>query len=140
MTLTKRHLTPVAWIILAAMTFVLGWHLKPANIIEPVRDQSHSTGTLLPTDEDLRRSDTESSQAATDANKSLTLTAERIAVIGDQLRRATDPIAKRQAFAKLIAGLTAENALEIREQIAHLKDDDPDFRDFHYAWGVHWHR
>jgi hypothetical protein len=135
MTLTKRHLTPVAWIVLAAMTFALGWHLKPVNIIEPVRDQSHSTGTLLPTDKDLRRSDTERSQAATDANKRLTLTSERIAVLGDQLRRATDPIAKRQAFADLIAGLTAENALEIREQIAHLKDDDPDFRDFHYAWG-----
>lgn len=59
----------------------------------------------------------------------------QIAAIGKRFRQATDPIESREAFAELIAGLTAENALEIREQIAHLNADDPNFRDFHYAWG-----
>lgn len=63
------------------------------------------------------------------------LNSSQISMLGERLRRATDPISKREAFAELLAGMTVENALEIREQIAHLKDHDPEFRDFHYAWG-----
>ena len=135
MTISKKYLAPIAWIALAAMTFALGWHLKPSHVIETVRDQVSATGTVLPSDEDRRRSATARGKGTADANKSRPLTSERIATLGERLRSATDPIAKREAFAELIAGLTVENALEIREQIAHLKDDDPDFRDFHYAWG-----
>ena len=135
MTIAKNYLAPIAWIAFSAIAFALGWHLKPAHVTETLHNESHASGTVLPTEEDRRRSNTARSQGTADTNKSRTLTSERIATLGDRLRRSTDPIAKREAFAELIAGLTAENALEIREQIAHLKDDDPDFRDFHYAWG-----
>jgi hypothetical protein len=63
------------------------------------------------------------------------LDSESIAALGHEFRTATDPLRKRELFAKLLAGLTAENALEIREQIAGLESNDPAFRDFHFAWG-----
>ena len=137
MTLKKNHLAPLAWTALSAMTFALGWHLKPAPVIGSAPTQRHAVEPMLPTDDLRRRSDSDTAgrEGTAGANKSRALTSERIATLGDRLRRATDPITKRQAFAELIAGLTAENALEIRKQIDHLKDDDPDFRDFHYAWG-----
>ena len=55
--------------------------------------------------------------------------------LGEEFRTALDPIDRRLAFSKLIAGMTADNALEIRKQIEHLPAQDAAFRDFHFAWG-----
>ena len=40
--------------------------------------------------------------------------------LGKRFRSAVDPIERRAAFMELLAGMTAENALEVRKQIAHL--------------------
>jgi hypothetical protein len=36
----------------------------------------------------------------------------------------------------MLEALTAENALIMREQIADMPADSPEFREFHYAWGA----
>lgn len=64
------------------------------------------------------------------------LTDETIAALGERFKTSTDPIQRRLAFARLLDGLTAENALLIREQLEHLDGDTSEFREFHYAWGA----
>lgn len=137
MTISRKHLAPIGWIAISATAFALGWHLKPTRVIELVRNQSHATapGTLLPTNIERNSTNPGSQDGMARSDTSHALSSANIAALGDRLRRAIDPIARREAFSELMAGLTAENALEIREQIAHLKGNDPEFRDFHYAWG-----
>lgn len=115
-------------------TFALGWYLKPVPALDPVQDQPPS---LTASERSLLGEKTKRGRAdsKTSSGNMVAKSSADIAAIGDRLRRATDPIAKRAAFSELMASLTAENALEIRKQIAHLNADDPDFRDFHYAWG-----
>ena len=59
-----------------------------------------------------------------------------IEALGDQLRGSTNPIDRRLAFSKLLEGLTAENALLIRDQIKNFDPNSAEFKEFHYAWGV----
>lgn len=56
--------------------------------------------------------------------------------LGQTLQTDGSPVARRLAFAKLLEGVTAENALLIREQLKGLKTDSQEWRDFHYAWGA----
>ena len=56
--------------------------------------------------------------------------------LGEQFRNSTNPIERRLASSRLLEGLSAENALAVREQIAHLHHHSPEFREFHYAWGA----
>jgi len=58
-----------------------------------------------------------------------------IAALGLAYRTATDPLKRRAAFQALLGGLTRENAASIRRELGKLNPDDPDFRDFHFAWG-----
>lgn len=141
----NKHLAQTGWIVLSACTFALGWNLKPLSVggdrrggesvlagsgtpSFPAAGLHHTAGGQLKVTDNTRL-------VHPDARGSKGLRPARIAELGEQLRRATDPITKRALFSELMAGLTAENALEIREQITHLGGDDPDFRDFHYAWG-----
>lgn len=62
-----------------------------------------------------------------------TLEIERL---GEQLRGSSNPIERRLAFSKMLEGMTPENALEVREQIAGLPGHSAEFREFHYAWGA----
>ncbi len=66
----------------------------------------------------------------------IVLTDAQIEALGRQFRESNNPIERRLAFGHLLEGLTAENALLMREQIAHLDDDSAEFREFHYAWGA----
>ena len=138
--MNKQHITTAVWITVTASAFALGWILKPAG------DREGQAGNVsIASEEDLaskisghRKGSTEKAGEAGSANKTtapVPLTSESIAALGKQFREATDPLARRSIFAKLLAGLTAENALEIREQIADLDAEDPAFRDFHFAWG-----
>ena len=63
------------------------------------------------------------------------LTDGDIESLGEQLRKGTNPIERRFAFTALLAGLTAENALQVRKQIEHMDHRSAEFREFHYAWG-----
>ncbi len=137
MKLSRSFLVPLGWLTLSAATFGLGWHLKP----HPERPNSVAslTGEAMtsPLGFEMtgRIEASHSGSDSPDVKSSVVLSSDRIATLGKQLRRSTDPIARRTAFGELLAGLTSENALTIREQIAHLKDSDPEFREFHYAWG-----
>lgn len=64
------------------------------------------------------------------------LSEEEIGVLGEKFRTSASPLDRRMAFSRLLEGLTVENALIMREQIAELSDDSAEFREFHYAWGA----
>ena len=64
------------------------------------------------------------------------LTKWNIVELGEQFRNSSDPVAKRLAFSKLLQGLTAENALLVREQIEGQDHRSAEFQEFHYAWGA----
>lgn len=138
----RQHPATTSWIFVAAGAFALGWWTKPQQ--EKGSEDSRGRGvvsTLEATSVSGRRSvplGADTSKAGASGKSGavpVPLTTESIAELGLEFRRTTDPILKREAFAKLIAGLTSENALEIRKQIEHLDSDDPNFRDFHFAWG-----
>ncbi len=59
----------------------------------------------------------------------------RIAELGAAVLKDPNPLKRREAFNELLKGLTAENALMIREQIKGMRQDSSEWRDFHYAWG-----
>lgn len=46
------------------------------------------------------------------------------------------PLARRDAFGRLLEALTPENATTIREFLTSNKADKEQWRDFHYAWGM----
>ena len=137
----KHHIVTVAWSCVAVGAFALGWWTKPQQ--EQGGEQSRTGGvasSLAASSVSGRRSgplgaDGGRAGASGKATHAVALTTESIAGLGEEFRKATDPIVKREAFAQLLAGLTVENALEIRKQIEHLDSDDPNFRDFHFAWG-----
>lgn len=63
------------------------------------------------------------------------LSQREIETLGENLRGAQDPISRSIAFSKILEALTPENALLLREQLAHLSEKSPEFKKFHYAWG-----
>ena len=65
----------------------------------------------------------------------LALTGEEIEALGLQFREGVSEEIRRQAFKKLIAGLTPENAMKVRKQIAHVPRHSDAFSEFHRAWG-----
>ncbi len=138
--MSRKHLVTTGWLFLSALTFGLGWIVKPAS---PPTDADGSAAT--PTSAPLAiplspLTATKRSSHAADAETSLSATGHRlgraeIEELGRQFKTELDPIARRAAFGKLLEGLTTENAAEIRAQIAHLPDSSPEFMEFHYAWG-----
>ncbi len=60
---------------------------------------------------------------------------ESIFALGSQFRDALHPTESRLAYARMLEGMTIENARLIREQLSHLDERSPEFREFHYAWG-----
>lgn len=135
------YLVPAIWSCIASGAFALGWWSKPQH------DESSGTrrdagafteaGLSSPSAPGGSRQKNGTGKAAALTKPILAqpLTSASIASLGLEFRKTMDPILKREAFAKLLAGLTPENALEIRQQIEHLDQDDPNFRDFHFAWG-----
>jgi len=126
--------------LISGGAFALGWLLKPpvpagSTAAGPV---SFSAPASAPSPTDSARAVAAQAKAATGsaaAGAPVRFTSGEIASLGKLLRRSTDPLAKREAFGRLLAGLTKENALEIREQIDPLEASDAMFREFHFAWG-----
>jgi len=122
------------WILVTCIAFASGWLL---NL--PFQTDSTSAGpgfiffpagAASPAD---FAGDVQAKAEAAAAGAVVSLTSGDIAALGKSLRGSTDPLTKRAAFARLLAGLTRENALEMRAQIAPLEASDPMFRDFHFA-------
>ena len=148
---SNNHLTLASWTIVPVAAFALGWNLKPDNLTTPEpnppeleavrRGPVSALGS--PTKSRAAQPDTPASsysdaeaQFELDfAGSGAPLTSAQIQEIGSRFKAELDPVQRRVAFLKMLDGMTAENAKEIREQIAHLPADSPAFRDFHYAWG-----
>jgi hypothetical protein len=140
--MNNKQRTTAIWIGVACAAFVLGWVLKPQSLpSSPADTESNHTVLLTPApNQNIASERKPRGWDGTNADGSnlmsgRILSSFDIEKIGQLYKTTTDPIERRRAFADFIAGLTAENALEIREHIAHLNSDDPDFRDFHFAWG-----
>ena len=97
---------------------------KPASVLEPGTD---------------RRTKSSPSVAVKDVTDPFKerrpLDSEAIITLGQQFTDARHPTEGRLAYARLLEGLTSENALQIREQLLHLDPMSAEFREFHYAWG-----
>lgn len=148
MALTRKHLL-AGWIVLPAIAFTLGWYLRPVpqSAGEKGTAESRKASRSGPgagasvSGREGRHSHKKSGlaslgvEAGSIVGSATPLSSQDILQLGEKFRGTLDPIARRAAFEQLIRGMTVENALEIREQVAHLNHEDPAFRDFHYAWG-----
>lgn len=137
--MNRKFLATAAWLGLVGLAFALGWNLKPRAPESSAAEEDAFTGRggLAPISALSSKSTTHAAaeEEATAKSSRTPLTAARLAALSDRYRDAKGPIERREAFAELIEGLTAENALEMRELFAHLPAENEDFRDFHYAWG-----
>ena len=133
------------WLGISILSFVIGYSIFPSNtqnknsskkngvqsssLLEESGDKSPrglTDGKVLA--ENVLKEDSQSN-----ANQLSDLDIESI---GAQLRGSTNPIDRRLAFSKLLEGLTAENALLIRDQIKSFDPNSAEFKEFHYAWGA----
>lgn len=140
-----KHLGIAGWIVLPAVTFGLGWTLKPTSSSEGDSASGNSRGQHESAGASARSGNGGAAKAGARGGRSArgggtgasmrALTASEITSLGERFRETADPIAQRRIFLELLDGMTAENAREVREQIAHLPSDHAAFRDFHYAWG-----
>lgn len=63
------------------------------------------------------------------------LTLAEMRALGEQFKTDPNPLKRRFAFAKLLDGLTPENAMDMREFVTHLDSRSSEFIEFHWAWG-----
>ena len=67
---------------------------------------------------------------------SYSLDGASLAMIAEQSVRDPNPLTRRLAFAKLLEGMTGENAMDIRTQLLAAGAEGETWRDFNYAWGA----
>lgn len=65
-----------------------------------------------------------------------TMTEEQLAALAKEAFRSGSPLARRQAFGRLLEQLTADNAKDLVKHLKANKADKSEWRDFHYAWGT----
>ena len=144
--MNKKYLPHFVWALIAAGAFVVGLQAnsesrnssaltggRSASPSQGLSSRQNSSDSI--SSSSRSRSRTARSNEISTSLSSLNLSAEEITRLGEEFRTARGPIARRLAFSELLKGLTAENAKLIREQIAHMPQDSPEFREFHYAWG-----
>ena len=133
------------WLGISILSFVIGYSIFPSN----TQNKNSSKKNGLQSSSLLEESGDKSPRGLTDGKalaenvlkeNSQTNTNQLsdldIESIGAQLRGSTNPIDRRLAFSKLLEGLTAENALLIRDQIKSFDPNSAEFKEFHYAWGA----
>ncbi|MCM8525921.1 MAG: hypothetical protein NE327_05350 [Lentisphaeraceae bacterium] len=64
------------------------------------------------------------------------LTLIEIEELGEQFKNEKDSILRKELLDKLIAGMTAENALDIRKYVEHMSDRSDEWKAFHKAYGA----
>jgi hypothetical protein len=138
----KKLLPHLGWAFIALTTFLIGSkYFGVQNSVSKSESPSKSSiSTRASTRTSSDRSAEPKSAASSLADRTSvtgtsTLTGFEILTLGEQFRDAKDPVSRRLAFSELLKNLTPENARLMREQIAHLPQDSPEFREFHYAWG-----
>ena len=148
MGMNRSWLTHSAWISAAATAFVVGSQFPAGGGgqgAEADTGSSQRNSLAAETDEELSPlPQSDLSDLSEDRNHLepeatvavVAISDAEIESLGEQFRDAASPIEQRLAFSKLLEGLTAENALLIREQIGQLKDQSSEYKEFHYAWGA----
>lgn len=143
----NRRLFPhIIWILVASISFILGYKFFPAGDGRSAKPVGLEQGDLSLADgKSLKREGKGvSSQQGKGAGSEIgrdalsekkTLSDLEIESLGEKLKESTNPIDRRLAFSQLLQGLTAENALLIRDQIKDFDAGSPEFKEFHYAWG-----
>jgi hypothetical protein len=134
-----------AWLGISAIAFVIGFKFFPSanetisnskstsqrEISEGNNGADKVAGGLSGKKEVAKSSlDTKSQDALNQ------LSELDIETLGQKLQSSTNPIDRRLAFSQLLEGLTAENALLIRDQIKGFDPNSAEFKEFHYAWGA----
>jgi hypothetical protein len=92
-------------------------------------------GAIVPGNNETGRGSSLGLAGRLPGGSNLALSEQDITRLGAEFKSASSPIARRLAFARLLEGLTTENAMLIRAQLEHMPDHSPEFREFHYAWG-----
>ena len=132
----KVRIVHVTWFLIAVIAFVIGFRRSPSQS-EHV-DLDESSQSLASSTTWVRSPGSSETEAdiSKEVSRSTALREQDIRALGEKLRQSRNPIELRLAFSKLLEGLTQENALLVREQIAHLDHRSAEFREFHYAWGA----
>ena len=134
-----------AWLGISAVAFVIGFKFFPS--VNETNSNNKSTSQREISEENNR---TDKVAGGLSGNKQLAnnsfdtksqdllnqLSDLDIETLGQKLQSSTNPIDRRLAFSQLLEGLTAENALLIREQIKGFDPNSAEFKEFHYAWGA----
>lgn len=105
---------------------------KSARIPQDFRETAHLRGSRQ---NNLRAESREAGLIVELFGKSTPDTADWEA-LARQAVRDSNPISRRLAFSRLLASLTPDNALEIREQLVSFGADGEQWRDFNYSWGA----
>jgi len=146
--LRKEWLVHGAWALFAAAAFVIGSGRSP----EAGAGSGVEAGDSRPLGPArIRDGEAETSRAALVAGRpgserdggelsklfgGYSLEGAGLEALAEQAFRDPNPITRRLAFSRLLEGMTAENALTIREQLVSLDAGDDEWRDFNYAWGA----
>lgn len=138
--MNKTFFVHGVWLIMAILSFVAGAVFFPGEEASLANGTSSGDGSgiVLVTDASSSMGHGAGSPVSRQglSDSTTQFSAEDIRALGETFRTATSPIARRLAFSSLLEGLTADNALLIREQIEHLDHRSAEFREFHYAWGA----
>lgn len=150
----RTHYKTLCWLVVSIGSFALGWCLKPEA--GPERTSTPGMGGVslgaaesLPAANAAAKSASDAvakhsegavlSPEASELERRFPagppLTSADIDELGRQFKQELDPTQRRLIFARLMAGLTLENALDLRKQIAGMDPNSPEFLEFHYAWG-----
>lgn len=138
----KNLLLHLVWTLIAITTFLFGSRFTHPTASKPsASSQTASSHSAIqrgspadsPDREGQRRTKSSSRRAST-ASSAASLSDADIAELGMTFKNG-NLVERRLAFAEMLKNLTPENARLMRENIADLPQDSPEFREFHYAWG-----
>lgn len=138
----KNVVTHLIWALVAGITFVLGSKFVSENSHDETGDARSSRTHLSSRQQSSANEKSrqpgsrgKSSRSSSGSSGSTLLTEADINALGETFKKG-GLVERRLAFAEMLKNLTPENARHMREQIAHLSQDSPEFREFHYAWGA----
>ena len=142
----------ILWSVALIASFMAGSTLKEppgANFLssnQQLGDRSSSTILLVnqasdkgqsTTSRRVLKADERNQQSAfTKIFGGSTFDREGIANLATEALRDPNPVKRRLAFSRLLEGLDASNAAQIRDQLVSLNAGGQEWRDFNYAWGA----
>lgn len=142
--MNKQVLYHSGWALVAVTSFILGSQFvadksdsaNTSNQSGPGVSVRSSPGSADDDGSSSNRKRSVRTRGASDSENSGSLSETDIKELGAEFKTAKGPIARRLIFGEMLKALTPENAKLMRENIAHLSHDSPEFREFHYAWGA----